>query len=53
MEAGIVVEQGAKAKTFDPSHDPLTELLMPSVPEMDQDRLIDLLKERAGTATSD
>lgn len=47
MKEGIVVEQGPKAEMFQPPHDPYTELLLSSVPEMDPDWLTNLLKERA------
>lgn len=47
MQQGVVVEQGPKAEMFQPPHDPYTELLLSSVPEMDPDWLTNLLKERA------
>lgn len=47
MKQGVVVEQGPKAQMFQPPHDPYTELLLSSVPEMDPDWLTNLLKERA------
>ena len=39
MENGRVVEQGTKSDVFAPPHDPYTELLLSSVPEMDPDWL--------------
>jgi peptide/nickel transport system ATP-binding protein len=39
MKEGIVVEQGPKSEMFRPPHDPYTELLLSSVPEMDPDWL--------------
>jgi peptide/nickel transport system ATP-binding protein len=51
MKEGIVVEQGPKAEMFQPPHDPYTELLLSSVPEMDPDWLSTLLAERAGKAS--
>ncbi|HMQ93016.1 MAG TPA: ABC transporter ATP-binding protein [Amaricoccus sp.] len=47
MKDGRVVEQGPKAEMFAPPHDPYTELLLSSVPEMDPDWLDRLLAERA------
>jgi len=49
MKEGRVIEQGPKAEMFQPPHDPYTELLLSSVPEMDPDWLTHLLAERAGT----
>lgn len=46
MKEGLVVEQGPKAEMFEPPHDPYTELLLSSVPEMDPDWLSALLNER-------
>lgn len=46
MQNGRVVEQGPKPEMFQPPHDPYTELLLSSVPEMDPDWLTRLLKER-------
>lgn len=51
MKEGVVVEQGPKAEMFQPPHDPYTELLLSSVPEMDPDWLTNLLKERAAMAS--
>ncbi|MCB2116838.1 MAG: ABC transporter ATP-binding protein [Rhodobacteraceae bacterium] len=47
MQNGRVVEQGEKDEMFHPPHDPYTELLLSSVPEMDPDWLTRLLEERA------
>jgi len=47
MKEGVVVEQGPKTEMFQPPHDPYTELLLSSVPEMDPDWLTELLAERA------
>jgi len=46
MKEGKVIEQGPKSEMFQPPHDPYTELLLSSVPEMDPDWLTDLLRER-------
>ena len=46
MKDGRVVERGPKAEMFEPPHDPYTELLLSSVPEMDPDWLTRLLAER-------
>ena len=46
MKDGRVVEQGEKTAMFQPPHDPYTELLLSSVPEMDPDWLDKLLAER-------
>jgi peptide/nickel transport system ATP-binding protein len=50
MKEGKVVEQGPKSEMFQPPHDPYTELLLSSVPEMDPDWLSDLLQKRAAKA---
>ena len=47
MQNGRVVEQGPKDEMFQPPHDPYTELLLSSVPEMDPDWLTRLLEDRA------
>jgi peptide/nickel transport system ATP-binding protein len=47
MQYGRVVEKGPKAEMFEPPHDPYTELLLSSVPQMDPDWLTNLLAERA------
>ncbi len=46
MQYGKVVEQGPKDEMFRPPHDPYTDLLLSSVPEMDPDWLSTLLEER-------
>ena len=46
MQHGRVVEQGPKAEVFSPPHDPYTQLLLSSVPEMDPDWLTGQLKTR-------
>jgi peptide/nickel transport system ATP-binding protein len=46
MKDGQVVETGPKADIFSPPHDPYTELLLSSVPEMDPDWLTRLLEAR-------
>lgn len=48
MQKGRVVEQGPKPEMFKPPHEPYTELLLSSVPEMDPDWLTQLLGARAG-----
>jgi peptide/nickel transport system ATP-binding protein len=51
MQNGRIVEQGPKAEVFTPPHDPYTELLLSSVPEMDADWLDNVLAaRRAGAA---
>ncbi|OYX45652.1 MAG: ABC transporter [Rhodobacterales bacterium 32-67-9] len=50
MQNGKVVEKGPKLEMFEPPHDPYTELLLSSVPEMDPDWLTKLLRERAAKA---
>jgi peptide/nickel transport system ATP-binding protein len=50
MQSGRVIEQGPKAEMFRPPHEPYTELLLSSVPEMDPDWLSDLLRTRAAQA---
>ena len=47
MLQGRVVEQGAKQDILTPPHDPYTDLLLSSVPEMDPDWLDNLLADRA------
>ncbi|MFT5729157.1 MAG: peptide/nickel transport system ATP-binding protein [Desulforhopalus sp.] len=46
MKDGRVIEMGPKKEVFSPPHDPYTELLLSSVPEMDPDWLTTLLEER-------
>ena len=50
MQKGRVVEQGPKAQMFTPPHEPYTELLLSSVPEMDPDWLTRLLESRASVS---
>lgn len=50
MQKGRVVEQGPKAQMFAPPHEPYTELLLSSVPEMDPDWLTRLLESRAAVS---
>ena len=47
MKEGKVIEKGGKTEMFTPPHDPYTELLLSSVPEMDPDWLTHLLEARA------
>ncbi len=47
MKEGRVIEAGLKSEMFRPPHDPYTELLLSSVPEMDADWLDHLLAQRA------
>ncbi len=47
MLQGRVVDQGPKHDVLNPPHDPYTDLLLSSVPEMDPDWLGNLLAERA------
>ncbi|MDG3040606.1 ABC transporter ATP-binding protein [Roseicyclus marinus] len=47
MQKGRVVDKGPKAQIFAPPHEPYTELLLSSVPEMDPDWLTGLLERRA------
>jgi peptide/nickel transport system ATP-binding protein len=46
MQQGKVIEQGPKGEMFQPPHEPYTELLLSSVPEMDPDWLTRLLEKR-------
>ncbi len=46
MHRGRIVEQGKKATVFDPPHEPYTDLLLSSVPEMRVGWLTDLLNRR-------
>ena len=50
MQKARVVEQGPKAQMFAPPHEPYTELLLSSVPEMDPDWLTRLLESRASVS---
>jgi len=53
MQNGVIVEQGSKDAIFSPPHEPYTELLLSSVPEMDPDWLANLLKERDAQVTAE
>ena len=46
MYQGCIIEQGAKKKILMPPHEPYTELLLSSVPEMDTDWLDGLMERR-------
>ncbi|MDG4647186.1 ABC transporter ATP-binding protein [Roseibacterium sp. SDUM158017] len=46
MQNGRVVEKGTRSEMFAPPHEPYTDLLLSSVPEMDPDWLTRLLKDR-------
>jgi ABC-type glutathione transport system ATPase component/ABC-type dipeptide/oligopeptide/nickel transport system permease subunit len=46
MHQGRVIEQGPKSRVLTPPHEPYTELLLSSVPEMDPDWLTRVLDER-------
>ena len=50
MQKGRVVKQGPKAQMFAQPHEPYTELLLSSVPEMDPDWLTRLLESRASVS---
>ncbi|NAZ36544.1 ABC transporter ATP-binding protein [Rubellimicrobium sp. CFH 75288] len=50
MKDGRVVTDGPKAEVLSPPHDPYTELLLSSVPEMDPDWLDRVLEERRRAA---
>lgn len=53
LQKGRVVEQGEKTEVLSPPHDPYTELLIASVPEMDPDWLVRVeakMAARAGRA---
>jgi peptide/nickel transport system ATP-binding protein len=52
MQNGRVVEQGPRDEIFRPPHEPYTELLLSSVPEMDPDWLTRLLAGRGAGATT-
>jgi peptide/nickel transport system ATP-binding protein len=51
MQNGRVVEQGTKSEVFTPPHEPYTDLLLSSVPEMDPDWLTRVLEDRAAGKT--
>jgi peptide/nickel transport system ATP-binding protein len=50
MKDGQIVEQGPKTDIFQPPHDPYTDLLLSSVPQMDPNWLTTLLKDRQNGA---
>jgi peptide/nickel transport system ATP-binding protein len=50
MQHGRVVEQGDKDRIFSPEHEPYTDLLLSSVPEMDPDWLSRVLDQRRAAA---
>ncbi|MEN9063484.1 ABC transporter ATP-binding protein [Ponticoccus litoralis] len=52
MQSGKVVEQGRTEDMFTPPHDPYTELLLSSVPEMDPEWLTRLLEARHSKAST-
>jgi len=47
MYQGRIIEQGVKQQILTPPHEPYTELLLSSVPEMDPDWLDKLMDLRA------
>jgi peptide/nickel transport system ATP-binding protein len=47
MYQGRIIEQGGKQQILTPPHEPYTELLLSSVPEMDPDWLDQLMDRRA------
>lgn len=51
MQHGRVVEQGDKDRIFSPEHEPYTDLLLSSVPEMDPDWLSRVLDQRRAAAS--
>ncbi len=53
MKEGRVVEKGQKSEMFRPPHDPYTELLLSSVPQMDPDWLDNLLKARGSPESAE
>ena len=53
MKDGVVVEQGPKDKMFTPPHHAYTDLLLSSVPEMDEKWLDRLLAERGAENLGD
>ena len=53
MKDGVVVEQGPKDKMFTPPHHAYTDLLLSSVPEMDEEWLDRLLAERGAENLGD
>jgi peptide/nickel transport system ATP-binding protein len=52
MKDGRVIEAGPKERIFAPPHDPYTELLLSSVPEMDPDWLDRLLATRRAATSA-
>ncbi len=52
MQHGRVVEAGRKEDVLSPPHEPYTELLLSSVPEMDPDWLTRVLDQRQGARAS-
>ena len=52
MQHGRVVESGPREEIFSPPHDPYTELLLSSVPDMDPDWLTQTLEKRSGGRTN-
>ncbi|MBP6505311.1 MAG: ABC transporter ATP-binding protein [Rhodoferax sp.] len=50
MKDGRVVQAGSRERVFAPPHEPYTELLLSSLPEMDPDWLDKLLDQRSKTA---
>ena len=53
MKDGVVIEQGPKDKMFTPPHHAYTDLLLSSVPEMDEKWLDRLLAERGAENLGD
>jgi len=53
MHRGRIVEQGPKSRVLSPPHEPYTELLLSSVPQMDQAWLTNLLASRRARADED
>ncbi|CAN1518189.1 COG1123 ATPase components of various ABC-type transport systems, contain duplicated ATPase [Paracoccaceae bacterium] len=51
MQHGRVVESGPREEIFSPPHNPYTELLLSSVPDMDPDWLTHTLERRTGGRT--
>ena len=52
MQHGRVVESGPREEIFAPPHNPYTELLLSSVPDMDPDWLTQTLEKRSGGRTN-
>lgn len=53
MKSGCVVEAGTRENIFSPPHDPYTDLLLSSVPEMDPDWLDRILANREADGAMD